>query len=169
MEDYFNRADADEIETIESVEKDHGRLEQRTYSVSHHVNWLTGPRRHPGEPRLPGLACLIKTTTRSERQGKVSEQTRYFVSSAPLSAERAATAIREHWGIESLHWILDVIFKEDQSRLRRGYGAQNMALLRQLAINLVRNARGKKSIKTARKAAGWDPNVLEAMLQADNR
>jgi len=169
VEDYFNQAGADEIETIESVEKDHGRLEQRTYSVSHHADWLTGPRRHPGEPRLPGLACLIKTTTRSERQGKVSEQTRYFVSSAPLSAERAATAIREHWGIESLHWILDVIFKEDQSRLRRGHGAQNMALVRRLAINLVRNARGKKSIKTARKTAGWNPNVLEAMLLADTR
>ena len=169
VENYFEQAHAQEIETIETVDKDHGRLEQRTYSVSHNVDWLTGPRRHPGEPRLPGLACLIKTTTRSERQGKVSEQTRYFVSSAHLSAERAATAIRGHWGIESLHWVLDVIFKEDQSRLRRGHGAQNMALVRRLAINLVRNGRGKKSIKTARKAAGWNPDVLEAMLHADIR
>lgn len=169
VEAYFEQADEGEIETIETVDKDHGRLEQRTYSVSHNVDWLTGPRRHPGEPWLPGLACLIKTTTRSERQGHVIEQTRYFVSSAQLSAERAATAIRGHWGIESLHWVLDVIFKEDQSRLRRGHGAQNMALVRRLAINLVRNGRGKKSIKTARKAAGWNPHVLEAMLQAEMR
>ena len=72
-------------------------------------------------------------------------------------------------GIESLHWILDVIFKEDQSRLRRGYGAQNMALVRRLAFNIVRAGRGKKSIKTARKAAGWNPDFLTSLLQPQIR
>ena len=118
---------------------------------------------------MPQLACLVKTTTRTERKGKATEETRYFVSSAKLTPEQAATAIRGHWGIESLHWVLDVVFKEDQSRLRRGHGAQNMALVRRLAFNIVRNARGKKSIKTARKAAGWNPNFLEAMLQTHSR
>ena len=77
-------------------------------------------------------------------------QRRITISSAQLTPQRAAEAIRAHWGIESLHWVLDVIFKEDQSRLRRGYGAQNMALVRRLAFNLVRAGRGKHSIKTAR-------------------
>jgi predicted transposase YbfD/YdcC len=86
-----------------------------------------------------------------------------------LSPERAAEAIRANWGIESLHWILDVIFKEDQSRLRLGYGAQNMALVRRLAFNIVRAGRGKKSIKTARKAAGWNPAFLTALLQPQIR
>ena len=71
---------------------------------------------------------------------------------------------RSHWGIESLHWVLDVIFKEDQSRLRRGHGARNMALVRRLAFNLVRAGRGKRSIKTARKAAGWNPEFLADLI-----
>ena len=97
------------------------------------------------------------------------------MSTANLGGTRATRSFTtprdtiEHWGIESLHWVLDVIFKEDQSRLRRGHGAQNMALVRRLAINLVRNGRGKKSIKTARKAAGWNPDVLEAMLHTEIR
>ena len=151
---------------ISVTDKDHGRLETRNYRVSHDVAWLTGDRRYPGEPRLPGLACLIATTTQSERGGQVSEQTRYFIASAALTPERAGEAIRGHWGIESLHWVLDVVFKEDLSRLRRGCGAQNMALVRRFAFNLVRRNRGKTSIKTARKRAGWNPQYLQHILSA---
>ena len=91
-------------------------------------------------------------------------QRRITISSAQLTPQRAAEAIRAHWGIESLHWVLDVIFKEDQSRLRRGHGAQNMALVRLLALNLVRAGRGKHSTKTARKAAGWNPSFLASLI-----
>jgi predicted transposase YbfD/YdcC len=166
---YFDDPDTHGLASITVTDKDHGRLESRTYTVSHDVAWLAGDRRYPGEPRFPSLHCLIRTTTRSERRGKVSEQTRYFISSAPLSPERAAEAIRGHWGIESLHWVLDVIFKEDLSRLRRGHGAKNMALVRRFAFNLVRLGRGKTSIKTARKRAGWNPNFLRQILQAKPR
>ncbi|WP_173983593.1 ISAs1 family transposase [Magnetospirillum sp. SS-4] len=146
------------------VDKDHGRIETRRYAVSHEIDWLTGDRRYPGEPRFHALRCLVRTTTRTEWRGKVTEDTRYFISSALLSPERAAEAIRCHWGIESMHWVLDVIFKEDLSRLRRGHGAQNMALVRRLAFNIVRAGRGKRSIKTARKAAGWNPDFLAALI-----
>lgn len=154
---------------IETVEKDHGRIETRRTWVSQHVDWLHGERRYPHEPRFPALKSLVKTTTRAEWRGKVTEETRYFISSASLTPERAAEAIRGHWGIESLHWVLDVHFKEDQSRLRRGHGARNMALVRRLAFNIVRAGRGKRSIKTARKAAGWNPNFLAALLDAPAR
>lgn len=81
--------------------------------------------------------------------------------SAPLSPERAADAVRAHWAIEnSLHWTLDVTFKDDQSRLRKGHGAHNMAIVRHFAINLVRSAADKKSIKLRRKRAGWDTKYL---------
>ena len=96
------------LPSLQVTDKNHGRLETRTYRVSHAVAWLSGDRRYPGEPRFPSLACLIQTTTHSERRGRVSEQTRYYISSAELSPERAAHAIRGHWGIESLHWVLDV-------------------------------------------------------------
>lgn len=169
VEAYFDDPETSGLESIEEVDKDHGRLETRICTVSHDVDWLTGSRRHPDEPRFPGLACLVKTVTRTERRDKTTEETRYFLSSATLSPERAAQAIRGHWGIESLHWVLDVTFKEDQSRLRRGHGARNMALVRRLAFNLVRANRGKRSIKTARKAAGWNPDFLEAMLLGKTR
>lgn len=151
------------------TDKDHGRIETRTYWVSQEVAWREGDRRYPGEPRFPALKSLVKTTTRTEWRGKITEETRYFISSARLTPYRAAEAIRTHWGVESLHRVLDVVFKEDQSRLRRGHGAQNMALVRRLAFNLVRAGRGKRSIKTARKAAGWDPSFLASLIAPQAR
>lgn len=161
---YFADPRTTGLETLVVSDKDHGRLETRTYWVSHEVDWLSGARRYPGEPRFAALQSLVKTTTRTERRGKLSEETRYFISSAPLTPARAAQAIRGHWGIESLHWVLDVVFKEDLSRLRRGHGARNMALVRRFAFNIVRAGRGKRSIKTARKAAGWNTALLASLL-----
>jgi predicted transposase YbfD/YdcC len=166
---YFADPEAKTLPTLTVTDKNHGRIETRTYRVSHEVDWLSGERRHPGEPRFKGLRSLVMTTTRTERRGKVSEETRYFISSARLTPARAAEAIRGHWGIESLHWVLDVVFKEDLSRLRRGHGARNMALVRRFAFNLVRLGRGKRSIKTTRKAAGWNPDLLAAILSPQPR
>ena len=137
--------------------------------MTHDVSWLTGDRRHPGEHRFAGLKSLIQSTTQVERHGKVTRDTRHFITSALLTPERAAEAIRNHWGIESMHWVLDVIFKEDQSRLRRGHGAHNMALVRRLAFNMVRAGKGKRSIKTARKAAGWSTDVLKDIVTPQAR
>jgi predicted transposase YbfD/YdcC len=162
---YFADPATTGLKTIEITDKDHGRVEVRTYVVSHDVEWLSSDRRYPGEYRFAAVKSLVKTTTSTHWRGKTTCETRYFISSAVLPPERAAEAIRAHWGIESLHWVLDVIFKEDQSRLRRGYGAQNMALVRRLAFNIVRAGRGKKSIKTARKVAGWNPTFLTTLLQ----
>jgi predicted transposase YbfD/YdcC len=164
---YFD--DAARLETLEVTDKDHGRIETRRTSVSHDVDWLTGESRYPGEPRFHALKCLVKATTTTEWRGKITRETRYFISSAQLTPQRAAEAIRAHWGIESLHWVLDMIFKEDQSRLRRGHGAQNMALVRRLAFNIVRAGKGKKSIKTARKAAGWSPDFLASLILPQSR
>lgn len=169
VETYFADPAASGLRTVTATEKEHGRIETRTTRVSHDVGWMTGDRRHPGEHRFPALASLIETTTQIERRGKTTRETRYFISSARLTPERAAEAIRSHWGIESLHWVLDVTFKEDLSRLRRGHGAQNMALVRRLAFNIVRTGRGKRSIKTARKAAGWNPNYLASLIQTQTR
>lgn len=154
---------------MDVTDKDHGRIETRTYSVSHDVGWLSGDKRYPDEPRFPALKCLVKTTTRTEWRGKVTTETRSFISSATLTPQRAAEAIRSHWGIENMHRVLDLIFKEDQSRLRRGHGAQNMALVRRMAFNLVRAGRGKKSIRTARKVAGRDPQFLSTLSRPQPR
>ena len=166
---YFDDPASAGLASLSVSDKEHGRLETRTYTVSHNVDWLAGDRRYPGEPRFPGLRCLIRATTRSECRGKLSAQTRYFIASTPISPERAAEAIRGHWGIESLHWVLDVTFKEDLSRLRTGHGANNMALVRRFAFNLLRLGRGQTSIKTARKRAGWNPDFLRTLLLSPPR
>ena len=128
---------------------------------------MSGDRRHPGEPKIPGLTSIVRATTKTEYFEKTCE-TRYFVPSARLTPERAAPAIRAHWAIERMHWVLDVIFKEDQSRLRRGHGATNMALIRRLAFSLLKQRRGKKSLTTARKMAGWNTAFLAQILNPES-
>lgn len=155
------------VETDVTHDKGHGRIERRTTSVIHDVNWLGGQRRFPGELRLPDAACIVRVQAQVERGGKAREEVRFYISSAPLDAARAGQAVRGHWGIENqLHWVLDVTFNEDQSRLRKGHGARNMAVVRHFALNLVRTATDKKSIKLRRKMAGWSPDYLNTLLAA---
>jgi predicted transposase YbfD/YdcC len=158
------------IDTFVEHDKGHGRIEQRTVSVIKDVDWLDGDRRFPGEFRLPRASTIIRVQSRAELAERCRFETRYYISSAALSAETAAHAVRGHWGIENrLHWMLDVVFAEDQSRLRKGHGAKNMAIVRHFAINLIRAATDKKSIKLRRKIAGWDPNYLAERLGATPR
>ena len=135
------------------------------------------------------MAAIVRVQSRTELKDRCRFETRYSITSAKLSAQAAADAVRGHWGIENqLHWVLDVVFKEDQSRLRKGHGAKNMAVVRHFAINLVRHADEpvrqrsglrrktnkppaprKTSIKLRRKFAGWDILYLQALLQANPR
>lgn len=165
IEAYFAEAPASCLDTCQDLDKAHGRIEQRTVTVSRETDWLTGTRRFPGEMRLPAVASIVRVAAKAELKDRCRIETRYYISSATLSAERAAHAVRSHWAIEnSLHWTLDVTFKDDQSRLRKGHGANNMAIVRHFAINLVRSVADKKSIKLRRKRAGWDTKYLETLL-----
>lgn len=157
----------DRVETHADLDKGHGRIEERRMAVLREIDWLEGARRFPGELRLPGTACLLKAETRVERAGATRRETRYFISSRALAAKEAAIAVREHWAIENrLHWVLDVTFADDQSRLRKGHGARNMATIRHFALNLVRGAKDKRSIKSRRKIAGWNTDYLDAILSS---
>jgi predicted transposase YbfD/YdcC len=165
IEAFFTDAPAERLETTTDIDKGHGRIEQRTVTVSREVDWLEGERRFPGELRLPNVATIIKIASRAELKDHGRFETRYYISSAKLTAARAAEAVRSHWAIEnSLHWVLDVTFGDDQSRLRKGHGARNMAVVRHFAINLVRAAKDKHSLKLRRKAAGWNPDYLATIL-----
>jgi len=165
IETFFADAPSASTESTTDVDKGHGRIEQRTVTVAREVDWLASDRRFPGEVRLPDVATIIRVASRAELKDRGRFETRYYVSSAALSAARAAEAVRNHWAIEnSLHWVLDVTFGDDQSRLRTGHGAKNMAVVRHFAINLVRTAKDKQSIKLRRKCAGWDPKYLATIL-----
>ena len=170
IETFFQDAPSAELDTFTDLDKGHGRIEERTVTVAREVEWLSGDRRFPGERRLPDVAAIIKVATRTELKDRGRFDTRYYISSADLTAEAAANAVRGHWGIENrLHWVLDVVFDEDQSRLRTGYGARNMAVVRHFAINLVRQAKDNKSIRLRRKLAGWDQDYLTSILDPKPR
>jgi predicted transposase YbfD/YdcC len=165
VEDYFRTAPGDELVTKTSVEKGHGRVETRIYTASSNVDWIASSRSYPGEPRFTTIKTLVKVYSRAEHADRSTFQTRYFISSAPLDIERIARGARGHWGIESMHWLLDVEFKDDLSRYRAGHGAKNMAVVRRFALGLVRANRRKGSVKTRRKSASWDPDFLLEILQ----
>lgn len=170
IEAFFAEAPPGTLDVATDLDKRHGRIEERTVTVAHQVDWLSGARRFPGELRLPAVASLVRVSSRTELKDRGRFETRYYVCSARLAAKRAAEAVRGHWGIENrLHWVLDVVFHDDLCRLRKGHGAKNMAVVRHFAINLVRNAKDKNSIKLRRKIAGWDPNYLAAMLTSPPR
>jgi len=165
IETFFADTDPAGLDSTIDLDKGHGRIEQRAVTVAREVDWLNGDRRFPGEARLPDVATIVRVASRAELKDRCRFETRYYVSSAPLAVDHAAEAVRSHWAIEnSLHWILDVTFGDDQCRLRTGHGATNMAIVRHFAINLVRAVKDKRSIKLRRKRAGWDPDFLAAVL-----
>ena len=102
----------------------------------------------------------------TERGGKVERERRYYLCSARLDAATFARAVRGHWGIENrLHWVLDVVFKDDLARLRTGHGPANMAVIKPMAVNLLRRAEATTSLKNRRKRAGWNTAYLESLIR----
>ena len=170
VKSYFETAPATEVERHETLGKDHGRLEARAHKVSKVVDWIASERSYPGAPRFPKLTTIAMVESRIERGEKIETERRSYISSRALSAQAFANAVRSHWAIENnLHWTLDVTFKEDQSRLRAGHGARNMAVIRHFALNLVRQTKDKRSIKRRRKRASWDPQYLLQILGPTRR
>ena len=167
---FFADAGPQTIQTFVDLDKGHGRIEDRRVFVSRDVDWLVGDRRFPGEHRFAHIAAVAKVETRTELADRCRYESRYFIASRPLTPQAFAEAIREHWRIEnSLHWVLDVTFAEDLSRLRKGHGAKNMAVVRHFAINIVRGANDRHSIKTRRKLAGWSEDYLASLLNPSAR
>ena len=167
VERFFADPPADMIAgTLETTDNDHGRLEIRRHTVCHDVGWLFSDRRYPDEPRFPGLAMIGMIETSVERDGRTQRDRRYYLGSTTLDAETFARAVRAHWGIENrLHWVLDVVFHDDLARLRSGNGPQNMAIIRHMAMNLVRKPTDKHSLKVRRKRANLDTDYLETLIR----
>jgi len=163
--DYFSSAPAEELVCKTTIEKGHGRIETRTYTASSKVDWIVSDRSYPGEPRFTTIKTILKVDLRTEYPDRSTFDTRLYISSAALDIERLANGVRGHWGVESMHWLLDVEFKDDLSRYRSGHGAKNMAIVRRFALGLVRANKSARSVKTRRKSAGWNPNYLLELLQ----
>jgi predicted transposase YbfD/YdcC len=148
----------------EHIEKGHGRIETRRYWQSTAIGWFADRDKWEGL-RSAGVVESVR-----DLNGKTSTERRYYLSSLELDAEKFARAVRSHWGVENqLHWVLDVVFGEDQSRARTGHAAENLATLRRWALNLLKadTRKAKHSIKGRIKAASWDHNYLLHLLALD--
>lgn len=149
------------------LDKGHGRVEIRRCVVSNDVDWLRTQGQH-----WRGLASVVMIDATREfvngkRRGEVTMERRYYISSLPADPQRLGRLVRAHWGIENgLHWVLDVTFGEDDSRVRVGHAAENFALLRRMAINLLRRSPGGKrdGPTVKRRRAMWTPAYLKAVL-----
>lgn len=169
VETCFASAPPAELACKTTVEKGHGRLETRDYVASGRVDWIMSDRSYPGAPRFSNIKSLVKVRSRVEYAERCTCETRTFISSAPCDIERLAGGVRGHWAVESMHWLLDVEFRDDLSRYRSGHGAKNMAVVRRFALGLVRANTAKGSVKSKRKAAGWTPDFLLEILQTKPR
>jgi predicted transposase YbfD/YdcC len=144
-----------------SYEGDHGRIETRSIRATADIAWLQ--ERHDWQ----GLQSIIAVTAKREIGDKVSEETRYFISSLDANdPQRLERVVRAHWAIENnLHWVLDIAFDEDSNRTRKGHSAANLAVIRHIALNLIKAEKmAKVGIKIKRLKAGWDNNYLLRIL-----
>jgi predicted transposase YbfD/YdcC len=140
-------------------------IENRRHRVTHSTGWLFSDRRYAGEPRLPGLATLACVEATRTEAGRTGTSRRYYLSSARLTPEAFAHAVRAHWAIENaLHWVLDVTFDEDRARNRRDNGPENLAILRRLTLNLLNKARPKMSVARKRKRSGWSDAFARTVI-----
>jgi len=159
-------ANAPHCQSCTTVDADHGRLEERRHVVCHSVDWLLSDRRFPEERAFPGLTAIAMVQSDTERDGKITTEHRYYISSARLDAKAFANAVRAHWGVENrLHWVLDVVFHDDLARLRTGYGPQNMAIVKHMTMNLIRHPKDRHSLKNRRKLACLNCDYLESLIR----
>jgi len=167
VETFFaDPANATDCQACDTTDADHGRIEQRRHRVCHKLDWMLSDRRFPDERRFPSLATIAMVEAITERGDKIETERRYYLSSAKLDAKAFARAVRAHWGIENrLHWVLDVVFHDDLARLRSGHGPQNMALVKHMAMNLIRHPKDKHSLKNRRKLACLNVDYLESLIR----
>jgi len=145
----------------QTLEKGHGRIETRVCEVITDLNFLEDTN------KWRELKSIIRITSKREIQGKTSTEQRYYISSLESSSKDFNSFIRQHWGVEnSLHWTLDMTFREDEQRKRNKNGAQNFALIQKIALNLLKTEDTKKiSLKSKRLRAAWDNEFLLKILK----
>jgi predicted transposase YbfD/YdcC len=142
-----------------TVEKSHGRIETRIVIAIGDIGWLQA--RH----EWPGLTSIVVVESRREIGNKTERELRFYISSLGPDAKRLGEAVRAHWGIENgLHWVMDMVFRDDECRIRKHNAPANFATVKHMASNLLRRAPGKDSLRVKRKIAAWDDDFLAALV-----
>ena len=147
------------VSRARTVDGDHGRIETRTITVIHDAAWLR--ERHD----WPGLNAVVIVDSVREIGDKVERERRFYITSLSLPAHSLAPVVRAHWAIEnSLHWVMDMVFRDDECRLRTDHAPANFCTLKHMAQNLFRLAPGETSLRQKRMAAGWDDAFLGSII-----
>ena len=149
------------VSRAETIDADHGRIETRTTTVIHDVTWLQ--KRH----NWPGLKAVVVVESSRELGNKIERETRFYITSLVLLANLLGPIVRAHWAIEnSLHWVMDMIFRDDECRVRTDHAPANFATIKHMAHNLIRRAPGNDSLRLRRKVAAWDDDFLASIINA---
>jgi len=142
-----------------TIEKGHGREEMRTYLQ------LPAPKSLPGFTLWKGLKTIGVVTSRCLRDGKETIEIRYYISSLAMGVKRFARAVRGHWGIENTcHWVLDMTYREDESRIREKALRENFAWLNRFTLSLLKQHPDRDSLAMRRRSCGWNENFLLEVL-----
>ena len=149
------------ISVNETVDGDHGRIETRRVTVVHEVAWLQ--QRHD----WPGLKGLVIVDSLREIGARAEGETRYYLTSSTWPADRLGPLVRGHWAVEnSLHWVMDMTFHDDQCRVRTDHAPENFVTLKHMAANIARKAPGRDSLRLRLKTAAWDDDHLASLIAA---
>jgi predicted transposase YbfD/YdcC len=148
------------ISRDETVDGDHGRIETRRTTVIHDVAWLQ--ERHD----WPGLKSVVMVESTREIGPRIESETRFYITSLVLVAALLGPIIRSHWGVESMHWVMDMVFRDDECRVRTDHAPANFTTIKHMAHNLIRKAPGKDSLRLRRKVAAWDDDFLASLIAA---
>jgi predicted transposase YbfD/YdcC len=148
-----------EISQHRMIDGDHDRIETRITTVIHDVEWLQD--RHG----WPGMKAVVMVESSREISGKIEQETRFYLTSLVMLAHLIGPVIRSHWAIEnSLHWVMDMLFRDDECRVRTNHAPANFTTIKHMAHNLLRKPSGKTSLRSRRKAAGWDDDFLASLV-----
>ncbi len=143
----------------ETVDGDQGGIETRSVTVIHDIAWLQ--QLH----QWPGLTSVVMVESNREIGGKIERETRFYITSLALLASLIGPYIRDHWAVEnSLHWFRDMVFRDDERRLRTDNAPANFTALKHMALNLIRRAKTEDSIRVRRKVAAWDDQFLTSLI-----
>ena len=149
------------VSRAETVDADNGRIETRTTTVIHDVDWLR--KRHG----WPGLNAVAMVESSRETNGVIEKDTRFYITSLVMLAHLLGPVIRGHWAIEnSLHWVMDMVFRDDECRVRTNHAPANFTTIKHMAHNLLRRPANKDSFRLRRKVAGWDDEFLASLITA---
>lgn len=141
-----------------SVDGDHGRIETRAITVFHDVGWLQ--ERH----KWPGLKAVVMVESQRESNARIERETRFYITSSADKADKLGDAVRRHWAVESMHWLMDCLFRDDECRVRTEHAPANFTTIKHMAHNLLRRHPAKLSMTTKRLTAAWDEQFLLTLI-----